>query len=148
MSTSRAGEVFSSVFLTLDQLIPGTWETIIFQRVETDGQHPNVYNNTTGQFTAPVSGWYDVEVQIQSDVALSGVRIIRDGDGDFPIVARVPTDRDADIKARVRLADGETTSIQVIGPATVEAFAGTTPNARVTNAIFTLVKAYNGISNF
>lgn len=145
---SRAGEVFSSVFLTLDQIIPTDWTTIIFQRVETDGQFTTAYNNTTGKFTAPVSGWYDVEVQIQSDVALSGVRIIRDGDGDFPVVARTPTDREADIKARVRLADGETTEVQVLGSATVEAFAGTVPNARVTNAIFTLVKAFNEISNF
>jgi hypothetical protein len=139
---------FSSVYLTANQTIGAVWETILFNIIETDGTNPQIYNPTTGLFTAPVSGWYDLNVHLQTSATLTGVRIVKNGDPNFPCIARVPADGIADIYLRIQLGAGETLSVDVIGVANVLALAGTTPNARASNAIFTMVKRFDQTQTF
>lgn len=139
---------FCSVYLVANQLMTGSWGAVLFNIVETDGTESDIYNSTTGQFTAPTSGWYDMEVQIQSSAALTGLRIVRNGDTNFPAISRVPTTSNIDLKLRVLLGLGETLRVDAIGAVNVLALSGTSPNARVSNAIFTLIKRFEDTRNF
>lgn len=70
---------FSSVYLTADQTLAAAWTTILFDIVQTDGSDASIYSSTTGEFTAPVSAWYDIIVRLQTSAPLTGVRVVRNG---------------------------------------------------------------------
>ena len=54
-------------YLTTDYEVPGAdWE-VVFDRIEYN--NGNFYDNTTGRFTTPVSGWYRIQASIQDDGA-------------------------------------------------------------------------------
>ena len=137
---------FVSVYL-LANLVIGGYTTVLFDIIETDGTDPVIYNSGTGKFTCPVSGWYDLDVQLISAAALGGVRIIKNGDTNFPIMGLIPVTANANMRVRVNLGLGETLQIQALG-GTILALAGTVPNARASNAIFTLVKRYDDTKTF
>jgi len=136
---------FVSTFLLADQTLTGagTWDVVLFDIVEPDGSTTGIYDSTTGEFTAPCSGWFDIESQLQSSAALAGgVRIVRNGDTSFPLLATISTDTINTIKRRIRLSIGETVRIEANGTADVLANAGTTPDARASYAMLTMVKRF------
>ena len=132
---------FVSVYLLSNQVIGGLYTPIFFNIIETDGTFPVIYNSLTGQFTAPFSGWYDLDGQIKSAAPLTGLRIVKNGDTNFPIVGMVPIDINVNMRVRVQLGLGETVRFEAVG-GTILALAGTVPNARASNAIFTMVKRF------
>lgn len=135
---------FVSTFLLEDQTLTGagTWDVVLFDVVEPDGSTSGIYNATTGEFTAPFSGWFDLESQLQTSATLTGIRIVRNGETSFPLIAFDPPDSVATIKKRVRLSLGESLRIEANGTADVEANAGTTPDAKASYAIFTMIKRF------
>lgn len=139
---------FSSVYLTADQTLAGTWTVVLFDIVETDGTTPTIYNRSTGEFSAPVSGWYDVRVRLQTSAPLTGIRIVKNGDTNFPCIARVPDDTIVDLDLRIQLGLGETVRVEGIGAVDVLALAGTVPDARTSNAVFTTVKRFDETKSF
>jgi len=142
---------FASSFLLANQVLTGagTWDVILFNIIETDGSTPGIYDAVTGEFTAPCSGWFDIESILQSTAPLTGgVRVVRNGDTVFPTLALVSTDTINVIKRRLQLALGETVRIEANGTASILATAGTTPNARASSAIFTLVKRFDDTKTF
>jgi hypothetical protein len=139
---------FVSVYLLESQLMGGaSYTPILFNIIETDGTTPKIYDSTTGEFTAPVSGWFDLDVQIISNVVLAGVRIIKNGDTNFPIMGRVPIDTEVNMRVRVKLGFGETLRIEAIN-GIILALSGTTPDSRASNTIFTLVKRFDDTKSF
>jgi hypothetical protein len=139
---------FCSTYLVANQLMTGSWGVILFNIIETDGTEPAIYDPTTGQFSAPTSGWYDMDVQLQSATALTGVRIVRNGDTNFPPMSEVPATANVSLKLRIQLGLGETLRVEAIGAVNVLALSGTSPNARVSNVIFTLIKRFEDTRNF
>jgi len=141
---------FSSVYLLADQVIPaGVWTTILFDIIDTDGTNPSIYSPTTGQFTAPVSGWFDIKAQLRVS-AVSDIRIVKNSDVNFPVEARPTQATTGDISLRTKLGKGETLEVQIIiaGGGSVFALADTTPDARSSNTIFTLVKRFDDTKTF
>nr|QBK86303.1 MAG: C1q domain protein [Marseillevirus LCMAC102] len=141
---------FVSVYLVANQTLGANYEIVLFDIIETDGTNTSIYDRTTGEFTAPCSGWYNLEVQLTTDVTLTGLRIIRNGDTNFPPIARIPADVSADLTLRCKLGAGETLRVEAdtSAGADVLALAGTTPDARTSNAIFTLVKRFDDTKTF
>ena len=139
---------FSSVYLTADQTLIAAWTVILFDIIETDGTNPSIYDPTTGEFTAPSSAWYDIDVQLQTSAALTGLRIVRNGDINFPPIAIAPPDANAFLRLRLKLGYGETVRVEGFGAVDVLALAGTTPEARVSNALFTMVKRFDDTKTF
>ena len=137
---------FVSVYLVADQIV-GAFSPVLFNIVNTDGTDSNIYDSLTGQFTAPISGWYDLDGQILSAAPLTGIRIIKNGDTSFPIMSRVPTIADVNMRIRVQLGTGETVSFEGEG-GTILANAGTVPDAKASNALFTLVKRFDDTKTF
>lgn len=133
--------LFSSVYLNANQALAGVWTTILFNIIETDGQTVDQYDAATGRFTATKTGWYDVEVSLQTSAPLTGVRLIKNGDGNTSPMSRVDTSTTVNMKCRLFLAQREFVEVQGIGAVNVLATSGTTPNARSSNCIFTLVKS-------
>lgn len=133
--------LFSSVYLNANQTLAGVWTTILFNIIETDGQSVDQYNATTGRFTAARSGWYDVEVSLQTSAPLTGLRLIKNGDGNTAPMSRVDASTATTMKCRLFLAQREYVEIQGIGAVDVLATSGTVPDARSSNCIFTLVKS-------
>ncbi len=138
---------FVSVYLVANQTIGANYEVVLFDIIETDGTNTSIYDSTTGEFTAPCSGWYDLVVQLTTNVILTGIRIVRNGDTNFPPIARIPADVSADLTLRCKLGAGETLRVEANG-ANILALAGTTPDARTSNAIFTLVKRFDDTKTF
>lgn len=139
---------FSSVYLTADQTLAAAWTVVLFDIVETDGSTSSIYDPASGEFTCPVSGWYDLDIQLQSSALLTGVRIIRNGDINFPVSAIAPASIDVHLRSRMKLGLGETLRVEGFGAVDVLALAGTTPDARVSNTIFTLVKRFDDAKIF
>lgn len=137
---------FISVYLLANQVV-GAFTPLIFDIIDTDGSDPNIYDSITGQFTAPVSGWYDLDGQLVSSAALTGVRIVKNGDTSFPIMARIPVDTSVNMRIRIKLGLGETLRFEASG-GTILANAGTVPNAKASNVIFTLVKRFDDTKTF
>ena len=144
---SRPNQVipsFVSVYLTADTgaLVDAP---ILFNVIETDGSDATIYDRTTGTFTAPVSAWYDVEVQIQG--TLTELYIVRNEDTNFPPMAINPTGLAiTHMKTRLNLALGET--VQIYASGTVIALGGITPEGRASNALFTMVKRFDDTKPF
>ena len=139
---------FSQVFLTANQSIGASSEVVLFDIVETDGSNSSIYNSTTGQFTAPVSGWYRVRAQLQSSTALTGITIVKNGDTNFPIIGRVPVDTNAELEVLTQLGLGETVQIQAQGVADVLALSGLSPDTRASTALFILTKRFDDTKTF
>ncbi len=129
---------FVTVSLTSD-VTPSGPGTILFNIIETDGSTTGIYNPINGRFTAPSSGWYDIEISLQTSAALSNLRIVKNDDINFPVYGINPDTTTVFIKVRLNLGLGEFITIQSDG-AIIRALAGTTPNQRASSAIFTLVK--------
>ena len=135
---------FVSVYLTADTGALAD-DPILFNIIETDGTDVGMYDRTTGTFAAPVSGWYDIDVQIQG--TLTELYIVRNGDTNFPPMAIDPTGMaNVFMRTRLQLALGET--VQIYATGTVDALAGITPEGRASNAIFTLVKRFDDTKTF
>lgn len=135
---------FASVYLTADTgaLVDAP---VLFDIIETDGSSPGIYDKTTGTFTAPVSAWYDIDVQLQG--TLTALYIIKNGDTNFPPMAVNPTALAiTNMRTRLKLAFGETLQVYVTG--TVIALGGITPDGRASNAIFTMVKRFDDTKTF
>ena len=134
---------FSSVYLSVDQIIPAAWTIILFDIVETDGTSPLIYDKTTGNFIAPESAWYDLYIQLQTSAPLTGIRIVKNGDVNFPPIGRVPpADINCDLYLRTKLGQGETLRVEGFGITNVLATSGLTPNTRASNAVFTMIKRF------
>ena len=141
---------FSSVYLLADQVIgAGVWTTILFDIIDTDGTNPGIYDPTTGEFTAPVSGWFDIKSQLRVS-AISDLRIVKNGDINFAIGGRPTTSSIGDIFLRTILGKGETlrVEINITAGGTVFALAGTVIESRSSNIIFTLVKRFDDTKTF
>ncbi len=141
---------FVSVYLSksLGLAFPAVWTIIPFDIIETDGTDPVIYDPITKEFTAPVSGWYDFDIQLQTTQTLTGIRVIRNKDVNFPVIGRVPSGTDPDIRVRLKLGLGETVRVEVLGAGNISDTASLTPDARVSNAIFTLVKRFDDTKTF
>ncbi len=112
---------FVSVFRgSTPQTIPdATWTTVLYNVVETDGTSNTIYDPTTGRFSAPVAGWYDIEAQIQWTAAAGAapaIRIVKNGDTNLPAFVRSgdATSILLNIKLRLFLGRGEFVEVQVI----------------------------------
>ena len=138
---------FVSVYLVADQVIGGAFAPVLFDVIDTDGTCPTIYDPLTGNFTAPVSGWYDLDGQFVSAAALAGVRIIKNGDTGFPIMGKIPVDTSVNMRIRVKLGCGETLRFEA-STGTILANAGLVPDAKASNAIFTLVKRFDDTKTF
>nr|QBK85567.1 MAG: C1q domain protein [Marseillevirus LCMAC101] len=140
------------------QSIPDvTWTTVLYDIVQTDGQHVNMYNATTlpltGLFTIPLSGWYDFEAEISwSDVTgtIRAARILVNQDPLFPVfVGQWDDDQITNrIRHRLMLAQGQTLQIQIFqesGGGALDLAATLDPGTigqpgHATNGMLTLVK--------
>ncbi len=129
---------FVCCYLTAD-VTPTGPGPILFNIIETDGSGTSVYNSTNGRFTAPTSGWYDIEVNLTTSAPLTNLRIIKNDDTNFPVYGTNPSISEPNLKVRLNLGFGEFITVQSAG-ATILALAGTTPNQRASSAIFTLIK--------
>jgi len=139
---------FVSVFLITDQVVGVTLEPLLFDVIDTDGTSDNIYDATTGQFRAPVSGWYDIEGQFATTLGpLTGIVIVKNGDTGFPVMGLIPVGEEIHIKRRIKLGLGETLRFDASG-GTILANAGTTPNAKASNILFTLVKRFDDTKTF
>ena len=137
---------FVSVFRTSDQVL-AVAGVILFDVIETDGTDANIYDRTTGTFTAPVSAWYDIDVQIQGP--LTELYIIRNGDINFPVIGVDPTDDlVAHIRGRMKLALGETVQVFATGTVTALFTAASGAITRASNTIFTMVKRFDDTKTF
>src|SRR5947207_661941 len=105
---------FVVVYLT-SNVTPAGPGTILFNIIETDGSTPGLYNPVNGRFIAPVSGWYDLEVCLQTSAPLTNLRIIKNDDTNFPIFGQVCSSTNVFIKVRVNLGVGEYLNIQSAG---------------------------------
>ena len=138
---------FVSVFLLADQVF-GALGTVLFDIVNTDGSSDNIYDSATGQFRAPVSGWYDIEAQFATTGGpLTEILIVRNGDTSFPVMGLVPSGDEIHMKRRIKLGLGETLRFEASG-GTILANAGTVPNAKASNILFTLVKRFDDTKPF
>jgi hypothetical protein len=106
----------------VSQSIPDvTWTTVLYDIVQTDGLHLNMYNAATvpltGLFTIPLSGWYDIYAQISWDTSVDGIRgarILVNQDSLFPIFVASYDDRESNrIQHRLMLTQNQTLQIQV-----------------------------------
>ena len=140
---SQTTSTFSSVYLVADQTLAGPWTVILFNIVETDGADASIYNSATGEFTAPVSGWYDIDAQLQTSAPLGGIRFVKNGDTNFPPIGVVPSGTNSTLRLRCKLGIGETIRVEGLGGADILALAGTVPESRASNAIFTLIKSFD-----
>ncbi len=105
------------------QTIPdGTWTTVLYDIVQTDGQNVNMYNASaiplTGLFSIPLSGWYDFEAEISwaaTGGAVRGVRILVNQDQLFPnfVATYDPVELTNRIRHRLMLSQNQTVQIQV-----------------------------------
>lgn len=131
---------FASVYLTANTAAL-TDDPILFDIVETDGSTDNIYSSTTGRFQAPISGWYSLDVQLLA--TLTKLYIVKNGDTNFPVKGIVPANLldMENIRVLVQLGLGETLAVYASG--TVNALTGVAPTARVSNAIFKLVKKFD-----
>jgi hypothetical protein len=142
---------FATTFLSADQVLTGvgTWDVVLFNIVEPDGSSTGLYNSTTGAFTSQISGWYDVTMHLQSSAALAGgVRFVRNGETAFPVSSSISTTSINDLTRRIFLAEGETIRIEANGTASILATAGTTPDARASYSIFSLIKRAEDVNVF
>jgi hypothetical protein len=139
---------FSSVYLSVDQTLPGVWTVILFDIIETDGVDLNIYNRLTGEFTAPESAWFDVMVNLQTSALLSGIRVVKNGDINFPIIGRVPDGINVELFVRIKLGAGETVRVEGLGAVDILATSGLVPNTRASNAVFTMIKRFQDTRPF
>lgn len=140
---------FTSVYLLANQTLNNiSWEVILFNIIETDGSDPSIYNRLTGEFTAPVSAWYDMIVQLQTSEPLSGIRIVRNGDINFPSIGRSATSTLTDLHLRIKLGLGETLRVEGFGGTDVLALSGMIPDTRSSNTLFTMVKRFDDTKTF
>ena len=139
---------FSSVYLSADQTLAGAWTIILFDIVETDGTDTTIYDRTTGEFTAPISAWYDVSVRLQTSALLTGIRIVKNRDINFPPIGRDPADTNVNLDLRLKLGEGETVRIEGFGAVDVLALSGLTPDTRASNTVFTMVKRFDDTKTF
>ena len=137
---------FVSVYFLANQVV-GVSTPLLFDIINTDGSDLNIYDSSTGQFAAPVSGWYDLDGQIISTAALTDVKIVKNGDTNFPIMSRIPDNTSVNMKIRIKLGLGETLRFEATG-GTILANAGTVPDSKASNAIFTLVKRFDDTRSF
>lgn len=121
----------------------GTWSTVQFDIVEGDGENV-IYSPTTFAFTAPYTGWYVVDAHVEYTTTADGIRIIKDGNGAFPIFMEATAGVAAnDIHHILFLAKNEFINIQVFSAAgtnidAVDTLGGVA--SRITNATFVLIK--------
>jgi len=144
---------FATVFRgSTNQSIPnGTWTTVLFNIIETDGSSNVIYNSTTGTFTAPVSGWYDIEAQITWASAVAGaLRVIQGESTTLPAFIRSTSTVFPliSIKYRTFLGQNEYVRIQARQPSggPINILATIDPGTlgqpgKCTSASFTLVKS-------
>jgi len=105
------------------QSIPDvTWTTVLYDIVQTDGLHLNMYNTAavplTGLFTIPLSGWYDFEAAISwvpGGGTVRGVRILVNRDSLFPnfVASYDDFQRTNRVRNRLLLTQNQTLQIQV-----------------------------------
>ena len=136
---------FVSVYLTANTAAL-TVDPILFNIVETDGSTKNIYDATTGQFQAPISGWYTLDAELYAN--LTELYIVKNGDVNFPVKGVVPAGvlGMESIRMDVKLGLGETLALYASG--TVNALTGGTPNARASNATFKLFKRFDDTKIF
>lgn len=141
---------FSHVILSSDQKIPSSWTVILFDIINTDGTDKDIYDASTGEFSAPVSGWYDIQVNIElSSAGLSGLRIIKNRDVNFPVIAAGVLPKIASLFTRVKLGLGESLRVEVYGPETVLALSSAPPPAAyASTCTFTLAKRFDDAKSF
>ena len=117
-----------------NQSIPnGTWTTVLFNVITTDGSSNTIYTSNNGRFTAPISGWYDIEAQITWNSAVAGaLRIVQGENTMLPVFIRSTSTTSplVSIKFRTFLGQREYLRIQARQPS----------GGPVNSASFTLVK--------
>jgi len=130
---------FVSVEL-LDDISGLTDDPILFDIINTDGESEKIYDSSLGTFTSPLSGWYDMEVTLQG--TLTKLYFVKNGNATFPVHGVNPTGVGLiHTKKRLILSEGETISIFASGGVTAD--SKMSPNAKASNAIFTLVKTFS-----
>ncbi len=141
---------FVNVFRgSTNQSIPNAaWTTVLFNIIETDGTSNVIYDSPTGQFAAPVTGWFDIESQITwASSITSSLRIIKNGNNTLPEFIQSNTAEQADIKLRLFLGQNEFIQVQALqaSEGAINILASIDPSTlgqpgRCSSGTFTLVK--------